>query len=238
MKIQSFEEFLNENNISQDYTHNTILSYIYVLLNERLLKNNLYEIAADVLEYFNSSATNIIVVQEIHEMENQIDIINSIFNKIENEFTKKHTDQQCEFLSFEDCEIIKFSNIDEILRGTFYFLKKPFFNILLNDRKYSDQPDSYIRGFKPSFENLIVKIKEKEKEYADNFYTKTIDIIFQSIDNKDESVSADKFITRILTLKYKLLNTHSFMYFYNMLSPEKQHELRKYKMLNKYKNVI
>ena len=45
-------------------------------------------------------------------------------------------------------------------------------------------------------------------------------------------------VEKIIAKYYKTLNYTTFSMFYNMLSHEDQQRLRKYQMLNKYKNVI
>ena len=76
-----------------------------------------------------------------------------------------------------------------------------------------------------------------EYEFTSEEY-ETLYTIYTDIYEKKTTNETDIVISKVLIKYYKELKSSIFKELYDTLSPEKQKEIRKYQMLNKYKNVI
>ena len=79
---------------------------------------------------------------------------------------------------------------------------------------------------------------ERLRECYENFIPPIFEYYFIISKNENHNSNINDNISSLLVKHYGKFSHKNFNILYNMLSPEKQHELRKYKMLNKYKNVI
>ena len=97
------------------------------------------------------------------------------------------------------------------------------------------------------YKDLILDMRKFEKMNIDKMYNVLFEKVSKILSHEEfistlevlnEYVNSENYIIKFLKEKYKILSSTTFNKLYAVLSPEKQKELRKYQMLNKYKHVV
>ena len=109
--------------------------------------------------------------------------------------------------------------------------------VLRAEEKFENGIDFLIKYLYYFIELTESSLSELYKSHQNDF-DDVVGAIIYEVNKLDQKNLSDPILIKFLKETYKILSSTTFNKLYAVLTPEKQKELRKYQMLNKYKNVI